>query len=118
MGFYELTRFIEINRVLALVFVVWVWVARVVWGKDQIAGRRVQVLLVAKAFVTCGAAIGLLCMLAPARLNLQIGAVAVVSLFVGCAALILALLGKGKGRIATAVASLELALSWLPFVLP
>ena len=118
MGFHELARFIEINRVLALVFVVWTWVVSVAWGKDPIAGRRAQLLLIAKAFVTCGVAVGLFSMLAPTRVNLQIRPVAVVSFFVGCAALIVALLGKGNGRIATAIASLELALSCLPFVLP
>jgi len=40
-----------------------------------------------------------------------------VSFSLACAGIALALLGEGRGRIATAVACCGLALAWLPFIL-
>ncbi len=118
MEFYQLAYFIQISRVLALLLVIWAWAERGRSGGLKGTGIRKNLLIIAMALATLGVTVGLLLFLLPAKVVPEIRIVAVCCFLVGFTALILALLGKGKGRLLAALASFLLALSWLPFVLP
>ena len=115
MGFYQLAQFIQVNRVLALAIVALIWIMKALSHMPQTPGKRTRILSIATVLATLGVAIWLSGWFIHID---QLKLVASASFLMGCAGLVLALLGKGTGRVLTAIASFELALSCLPFVLP
>ena len=111
--------FVIAQMAFGLLFLVWLWILRARSAKQAISDRREGLLWLALISYTLGVAVDFYFMLAPRD---PMGPHAKFPVFasfsLGCIGLILAFLGRGKGRALTAIASGCLAISWLPFILP
>ena len=110
--------FIVLQMALGIFFIAWLWIARVRSAKKGGEGRRDRLLWAAVISFTVGVFIDFYFMLARGTF-VHHGRVSVLTSFsLACLAVVFALLGKGRGRMVTIVASGLLAISWLPFILP
>lgn len=110
--------FVVIQMALGAFFVAWLWIGRARSVKEGSGGTRDKLLWLAVISFTLGVIIDFYFMLARGSDVLHGRFSVLTSFILACLAIILALLGKGKGRIVTVVAASALAISWLPFVLP
>jgi hypothetical protein len=98
---------------LMLVFLIWLWIVRAGSAKRGPADAREKLLWLAGIFFTLAVTAEFYHMFAsPTKFPV------LASFTLACLGVVLALFGKGKGRIVTAIGCCGLALSWLPFILP
>jgi hypothetical protein len=110
--------FVIVQMMFGLLFLIWLWILRVRSLKATPADKREGLLRAAVICFTLGVAVFFYFLLAPGTSGPHSKAPALATFFLGCAGFVLALMGKGKGRIVTAIACCGLAISWLPFILP
>jgi len=110
--------FVVIQMALGLLFLIWLWIARVRSPKAAASDTREGLLSLAVISFTLGVAVDFYFMLAHSSSGPHPKFTPFVSFSLACIGVGLALLGKGKGRIVTVVACSGLAISWLPFILP
>ena len=109
--------FVIAQMAFGLLFLIWLWILRVRSAKRTALDGREALLWLAAVSFTLGVAVDFYFMLYTASLGPR-AKLPALSFSLACMGVVLALLGRGKGRILTAIASCGLALSWLPFVLP
>lgn len=112
--------FVWAQIAFGLFFLTWLWVLRwrsAEWGTSD---KQERLLWLAAISYTFGVAVDFYFVFAPrlAGPGLLARAPGFVSFLLGCVGAILALLGRGKGRVVTGVACCLLAMSWMPFILP
>ena len=112
-----MAAFVITQMVLGLFFLIWLWSLRLRYTKAAASDRREALLRLAVISFTLGVAVDFYSMLGHIRPELHKLSPS-VSFSLACIGIALSLLGKGKGRIVTAVACCGLAISWLPFILP
>jgi uncharacterized membrane-anchored protein len=110
--------FVVIQMALGLLFLIWLWIIRARSARRAALDRREAFLWLAVVFFTLGVAVDFYFMLAHSSSVAHVRFLPFVSFSLACIGFVLALLGRGQGRILTAVASCLLAISWLPFILP
>jgi protein-S-isoprenylcysteine O-methyltransferase Ste14 len=109
--------FVIAQMAFGLLFLIWLWILRARVSKRTALDPREALLWLAVVSFTLGVVVDFYFMLAHSSMGPR-AKLPAVSFSLGCVGVILALLGRGKGRILTAMASCGLALSWLPFILP
>lgn len=109
-----ISAFARVQITFATLFLIWLWIVRARSALRAAQDKGDALLWLALASYTLGAAAVFYFWHAPALHSPLI----LASFFLGCAGLVLALLGRGKGRLATAVACCGLAVSWLPLFPP
>jgi hypothetical protein len=103
---------------LALVFLIWLWAARAVSARRSPPDTREKLLWFAGISFTLAVVAEFYFMFAPSSPSPHTKFPVLASFALACLGVVLALFGKGKGRIVTAIGCCGLALSWLPFILP
>jgi hypothetical protein len=110
--------FVLVQMALGLLFLIWVWILRVRSPRGVTSDKREGLLWLGVISFTLGVPVDFYFMLAHGSSAPYAKFTPLTSFSLACIGIVLALLGKGRGRIVTAVACCGLALSWLPFILP
>jgi hypothetical protein len=110
--------FVVVQMTLGLFFLLWLWVVLVKSAKNAHPDRREQLLRFAVISFTLAVALNFYFMLAHGSVEPSHKFAVFASFGLACLGTLLALLGRGRGRIVTVIASCGLAMSWLPFMLP
>jgi hypothetical protein len=113
-----LLSFVIVQMTLGLFFILWLWTVRVRSAKHTLPDKRERLLWFAVTSFTLGVALDFYFMFAHSSVGPLHKLPVFASFGLACLGTLLALLGRGRGRIVTVVASCGLALSWLPFILP
>lgn len=108
-----------VQMALWLFFLIWLWIVRVRGAKRSVLDKQEWLLWLAAISFTLGVAMGFYFNLAPRDpLGPHAHLPVYASFCLGCIGVVLALLGKGRGRIVTGIACSGLAILWLPIILP
>lgn len=101
--------------IVELLFVVWIWIRRSLRETGAAPTKREQLLWLAAVSFTIGVAIHLYYGFAHGIEASYKGFLIWAGISFSCVGFVLALVGRGNGRIVTTIASLELAACWLMF---
>jgi len=110
--------FVIVQVSLALFFSVWLWIVRIRSAKRSLPDLREQLLWFAVISFTLGVILDFYFMFVHGNVGPLSKFSVLASFGLACVGILLALLGRGRGRIVTVVACCGLAVSWLPFILP
>lgn len=110
--------FVLIQLALGLLFLLWLWVVRIRSIRQVTSDRREALLSLAVVSFTLGVATDFYYMLARGSPEGYAKVPVYLSFLLACTGLVLSLIGRGRGRVVAAIASLALAMSWIPFILP